>query len=546
MIKNFTDKLPQLSQYKLILGAAVFMTAVMNFSFYKHVLEVYAFDGLGILHFISLPLLLIAFSTFLFTLLSSRYTTKPILIFVLMASSFAAYFMDTYNVVIDDSMLRNALQTNLNESSDLFTLKLVFYVLLLGILPSFLVYKMPLDYGSKKSEFFAKLKVLGISLGVILLIVFSFSKFYTSFFREHKPLRYYTNPTYWIYSVGNYIGKNANPQNFVLKELGRDAHYTPERLAQKAKERRIMIVVVGEAARADRFSLNGYERETNPLLKQEDIFNLSNVSSCGTSTAESVPCMFSVFGREDFNYKKGVSVENALDVLAHSNEVAVLWRDNNSDSKAVALRVAFEDFRKPQTNTICDEECRDEGMLVGLDAFIQNNPNKDIMIVLHQMGNHGPAYYKRYPKEFEKFTPTCQTNQLESCTQEEVSNAYDNAILYTDYFLSKVIAFLKPYSKEYATTMLYMSDHGESLGENGLYLHGIPYFMAPEAQTHVGAVLWLGERAKNEINVPLLEKKAAEPLSYDNIFDTILGTFGVTTTVYKKQRDILDDVRKNQ
>ena len=268
--------------------------------------------------------------------------------------------------------------------------------------------------------------------------------------------------------------------------------------------------------------------------------------SCGTSTAESVPCMFSIFGQMDYDYKKGISTENVLDVLNHTNDIKILWRDNNSDSKGVALRVDFEDYRTSKTNTKCDEvECRDEGMLVGLEDYIKNNQGKDIFIILHQMGNHGPAYYKRYPKEFEKFTPVCKSNQLEECTKEEVSNSYDNAILYTDYFLSKVINFLKPYTQEYETAMLYMSDHGESLGENGVYLHGFPYLIAPDEQKHIGSLIWFGsEGMKNDIDMEKLNSYKNQHFSQDNLFHTLLGLFEVETSIYKKEMDIFSNARK--
>jgi len=537
--------LKNISQYKLILTIAVFFTLFYNFSFFKNLVNTYAFEGLNIFHISSIFTLLISFIVFLFTLLSSKYTTKPLLISTLLVSSFTAYFMDTYHVVIDEGMIRNSLQTNLSESSDLFSLELIFYVVLLGLLPSYFVYKTNIEYKPFKKELIDKIKTLTISLVIILIILFSFSKFYTSFFREHKPLRFHINPVYWIYSVGSYINKSIQSGPITIKELGKDAKILEDAKTEIKEKKELIIMVTGEAARANRFSLNGYEKETNPLLKKEDIINFSNMYSCGTATAESVPCMFSVFGREDYDYKKGISTQNILDVLNHTNNIKVLWRDNNSDSKGVALRVDFEDFRTSKTNTKCDDvECRDEGMLVGLDDYIKKNEGNDILIVLHQMGNHGPAYYKRYPKEFEKFTPVCKSNQLEECTQEEVSNAYDNAILYTDYFLSKVINFLKPYSKDYETAMIYMSDHGESLGENGLYLHGLPYFMAPDEQKHIGSFMWIGEDIKEELDMEKLHSYKNEPFSHDNLFHTLLGLFEVDTTTYKKELDILNNAKK--
>jgi len=532
----------ELSQYKLILISAIILTLFYNFTFFKAVLEVYDFSGLNILYITSTAVLLCFVIIFLFTLFSSKYTTKVLLVITFIVSSFVAYFMNTYNIVIDTEMIRNTLQTNLDESTDLFSLKLLFYFLLLGVLPSFLIFKTKLIFRPLKSEILSKLKTILFSFFLILLILFSFSKFYTSFFREHKPLRYHINPIYWIYSVGKYISDSFDTTPTTLKKIGVDAKIVSPIGEEDEKE--LIILVVGEAARADRFSLNGYEKETNPLLKKEDIINFSNMYSCGTSTAVSVPCMFSIYSRNSYNYKKGISTENVIDVLKDTGKVKILWRDNNSDSKGVALRVDFENYKKPDKNTICDVECRDEGMLVGLEEYIEKNNNEDILIVLHQMGNHGPAYYRRYPKEFEKFTPTCKTNELEKCTKEEVNNAYDNAILYTDYFLSKVINFLKPYSKKYETAMLYLSDHGESLGENGLYLHGIPYFIAPNSQKHVASFIWFGKgKMKEDYDVEKLKSYSNRTFSQDNLFHTLLGLFEVKTKVYDKKMDILNDAK---
>ena len=529
MFKNIQP----VTQYRLIIITAIFLTIFTNIPFLKNVIEVYPLNALNSAFVLSLFVVLAAFIVLLLTLLSSRYTTKTLLISFLIISAFTSYFMNSYHIVIDDSMIRNSIQTDLHESMDLLSIELVGYLLFLGILPSIVVYKYPLEFTSFKKEALLKIKVIGISLSIIVLLLLIFSKFYASFFREHKPLRYYTNPTYPIYSSVKFIIDSLKDGKKELKPIGRDAT-----INQKQNKSKLIIMVVGEAARANRFSLNGYTRETNPLLKQEEIINFSNIHSCGTSTAVSVPCMFSIYNREDFSDSKGQTTENVLDVLNYTDKIAILWRDNNSDSKGVGARILCEDFKNGTTNTVCDIEPRDEGMLVGLDKYIETNKTKDILIVLHQMGNHGPAYYKRYPKEFEKFTPVCRTNQLENCSQEEISNAYDNAILYTDYFLSKVINFLKPYSNTHETAMIYMSDHGESLGENGLYLHGLPYFMAPENQTHVASLMWFGDEITKEIDLKKLKSYSDKEFSHDNLFHTLLGVFNVSTSVYEKNKDI--------
>ncbi len=527
-----------LTQTKLIVYTVLFLLLFDNYTFFKNTLAVYPLSIGNIGFLLSLGVVIFALNLLLFTLLSSRYTTKPLLIIVLLVSALTNYFMNSYHVVIDADMIRNVMQTNLHESADLLTLKQVLYFLLLGLLPAILVYKAPVIYRPLKTELWAKVKTILISLVLIALSLSLFSKHYTSFFREHKPLRYSVNPTYWIYSIGKYIDTTYHSGPTTLRAIGTDAKITDDANSSK----KLVIMVVGEAARADHFSLNGYRRETNPLLKKEHVIDFGNVSSCGTSTAESVPCMFSIFDRDDYSYKKGISTENVLDVLKHTGKVALLWRDNNSDSKGVALRIPYENFKTPKHNPICENgECRDEGMLAGLDKFIEKHKEKDILIVLHQMGNHGPAYYKRYPKSFEKFTPVCTTSQVEQCTREEITNAYDNAILYTDYFLSKTIDFLKKYDQTRQTAMLYMSDHGESLGENGVYLHGMPYFMAPDAQTHIATLLWLGKKTAKALDVPKIVKDTKRHYSQDNLFHTLLGFFGVKTKVYEKKMDILHD-----
>jgi lipid A ethanolaminephosphotransferase len=533
LVFSFTNL--KISQTNLIFFTILFIACFDNYSFFQNVIKVYPLDN-NFSFVVSLFVLLIAFNTLLFTLLSSKFTTKPVLITILIVSSLTNYFMNSYHIVIDDDMIRNAIQTDTSESLDLVTIKQILYLIFLGLIPSYLVYKANIKYSTLKIEILSKIKYIIVSILIIIICLVSFSKYYTSFFREHKPLRYSINPTYWIYSIGKYINKTFNNGPIVVKEIGLDAKIVDKENKQNDEHPELIIMVVGEAARADHFSLNGYEKETNPLLKKEDIINLSNMYSCGTSTAHSVPCMFSIFGRDDYNYKKGISTQNILDVLNHTKEINILWRDNNSDSKGVATRVPFENFKKSNK----ESESRDEEMLVGLDKYIEKNKGKDTLIVLHQMGNHGPAYYKRYPKEFEKFTPTCKTNQLENCTQEEISNAYDNALLYTDYFLAKTINFLKQYDKTHETALVYIADHGESLGENGIYLHGLPYFMAPEHQKHVGAFLWFGENIKQDIDIEKIILNKDKKFSQDNLFHTLLGLFEVNTKVYDKSKDIIN------
>ncbi|WP_198243149.1 phosphoethanolamine transferase [methane-oxidizing endosymbiont of Gigantopelta aegis] len=528
-MKLFTFK----SKFGLIFLIAVFFIIFANGAFYRHVLAVYplTLENAGFLA--SLVVVLLNGIIILLTLFSARFLLKPVAVVLLILSSLAAYFMDSYGVVIDHHMIDNILRTDTAESLDLLSAKMALYVLFLGILPAWFVIKVQIPYRNFGAEFLAGVKVVILVLVISTLVVLPFTPFYASFIREHKPLRYFTNPTYYIYSLIKYSKKQLKGRENKVVTVIDDS---PKSLGS---ERELVVLVIGETVRADHFSLNGYAKPTNPLLSKETLISFRQFYSCGTSTAESVPCMFSLLERGEFSKDKARTQENLLDVLKHAG-VHVLWRDNNSDSKDVALRVTYQNYKTPENNPVCDEECRDEGMLVGLDEYIRQHPKGDFLIVLHQMGNHGPAYYKRYPKAFEKFTPVCKTNQLEKCTGEEINNAYDNAILYTDYFLSKVIDFLKAYSKDFDTAMFYVSDHGESLGENGLYLHGLPYIMAPDAQKHVAAVLWLGDGFG--LDITTLKDKQNQEMSHDYIFHTVLGLLKVKSKVYKQEKDIFEGV----
>ncbi|MBE0491060.1 MAG: phosphoethanolamine--lipid A transferase [Sulfurospirillum sp.] len=521
----------------VILFTAFFIVVFDNINFMQNVLKVFPFTWQNSGFLLSTVIFLWALIVLIFVLITTRFTLKITLIFMLFLSAITNYFMMTYSIAIDDEMIRNSMQTDLKETADLVNSKMLLYLFVLAIVPSYFIVKTKIIYASFPREILYKIVYIFTCILIIMIVLLSFSKYYTSFFREHKPLRYYTNPTYTLYSFGKYIVKTyAKKPDF--KDIGLDAK-------MHDPHKKLMIMVLGETLRADRLSLNGYEKKTNPLLEKEDVISFSNLFSCGTSTAHSVPCMFSVYDRSNYSYLKGISTASVLDVLQHTQAVSVLWRDNNSDSKGVAQRVVYEDFRTPATNSICEGECRDIGMLVGLDDFIAKQNKDNIFIVLHQMGNHGPAYFKRYPQEFERFTPTCKSNQIENCTIEEISNTYDNTALYTDFFLSKVIAYLKSKQGMFETAMIYMSDHGESLGENGIYLHGMPYIMAPIAQKRVASMVWIGsERIKERVGFAQLQKNAHKEYSHDNLFHSILGIMGVSTVSYDSKKDIFNkDVR---
>jgi lipid A ethanolaminephosphotransferase len=531
-------KSPQLhlSTNQVLLAAALFLTAFANLAFFRNLAAAFAETPWGLLHMLSLAVVLMCATVLFLALVSFRPVLKPVLFTLFLVASLSAYFMDTYNVIIDRDMLVNAMATNSAESGDLLTPRLFLYLGLLGLLPSLVLWRVRIRPARPHQALGSRLLLGGGALVVMLALVLISSAFYAAFVREHKELRYYANPLTPLYSAYKFGKTRLKDRTVDVQAIGEDAEIPAADI-----DRELVIMVLGETARADRFSLNGYERTTNPELARHDVISFTDVSACGTSTAISVPCMFDIYDRDEFSSDKTEATENALDVLHHAG-VSILWRDNNSDSKGVADRLAFEDFRSPELNPVCDEECRDVGMLSGLSDFIDQQEDGDILIVLHQMGSHGPAYYKRYPEDFRVFAPTCDTNQLDSCSESEIANTYDNTILYTDHFLGRAIELLRGYDDRFETVMLYASDHGESLGESGVYLHGLPYWLAPDAQTHVPVILWFG-RNYHDVDVDAMRQLADEPLSHDNLFHTLLGLFELDTGVYDGSMDLLQKSR---
>lgn len=527
-----------MTQSRLIIFASLFLMLFANHGLYNAVTHVYPVNAENLLFLISLFVVFCAANILLFSLFCFKPTIKWVLGLFFILSSQAAYFMDTYSVVIDDTMLENAIATDTAETLDLLSLQQILYFLFIGVLPTFLVSRVNIAKQTPRKAITQRVILIASSVAVIAACVISMSGYYASFIREHKQLRFYANPTYYTYSVIRLVKNKVAIKDRTLQPRGLDA-----KPIANSDSRRLIVMVVGETTRADHFGLNGYQRQTTPLLSsQSGLYSFKDAWSCGTSTAFSVPCMFSLEGMDEYDVDEAKYTENSLDIAAHAG-AKVIWIDNNSNSKGVADRVEFLNYKTPDNNSICDEECRDEGMLPAMKAAIENNTQQDIIVVLHQMGNHGPAYFKRYPPAFEKFTPVCTTNQLEQCSTEHIINAYDNVILYTDFFLNEVIEMLKQYDGEYETAMFYAGDHGESLGENNLYLHGLPYAFAPDEQKHVPMLLWLGDSLARFYDSAAIARATEKNTNHDVISHTILGLLQVDTKDYRPEWDLLKEAR---
>jgi lipid A ethanolaminephosphotransferase len=534
-------RLPALRTWQLTLATSVLLVLFYNHGFW--VSFVAATGGAALssvpLYLGSFLVVVLVFNALL-SMAGFRYVLKPLLIALFFIAAPASYFIDRYGIAIDASMMQNVMETDVREAIDLLSWNLALTIAMMGVLPAVLICRLKVSYPPLLRAVVLNALLVLVSVVVAGVLLMSMFKTLGPAARENRQMRFLLTPTNVIQaSRAHWREQWARPLE--VAPLGRDV--MKGRLWAGQTRRTVTVVVVGETARAMNFSLNGYRRDTNPRLAQQPgLLNFSQVESCGTSTAVSVPCVFSSLARADYSEDKARSQEGLLDVISHAG-IDVLWRDNNSGCKGACDRVAYEDLSQPKAgDPLCNnEECYDERLLQGLPDIIRT-ARRDLVIVLHQKGSHGPAYWKRYPPAFQHFGPVCTSNELEKCSRESIVAAYDNTIRYTDYVLSETIDVLRAAAAEDGvdTAMLYFSDHGESLGESNMYLHGAPYIMAPEAQRHVPMVLWMGDsyRDRFALGQRCLEARRVQEFSHDNVFHSVLGMLNLKTAVYNPQLDI--------
>ena len=533
-----------IKSYWLIIIATLYFGFVLNLSFWRYAINnveitgfTTAFFAFTLLFFIIIPLYLI------FNLLTLPYITKPVIVTLLLISSATNYFMYTYGVFIDTDMIANAFETNTREAFDLVTFSGTLWFITMGLIPAALLICTKIEYGAFRKELKIRLTATLAALIVLGGVAATTYKEYAAFGRNHREVRKLLNTINYTYSTVRYFQRLSLANREFIK-LDPDAKWVPFEDPHVT----VLILVLGETARAQNFSLNGYERETNPKLAKQDIIAFDEVLSCGTATAISVPCMFSNVDRKYFDVTNARFTENFLDI-AQSAGYNVWWRENDDGCKGVCDRVPHETMLKTKNAAkYCDDKnCFDDILLDGMEDYLKNI-TQDTIIVLHTIGSHGPTYYKRYPDEFKKFKPTCDTAQIQDCTKEQIINTYDNTILYTDHIVSEAIDILKKFP-QFEAGLIYVSDHGESLGEKNIYLHGIPYAIAPDEQTQVPMVLWMSETMKrwDYVDYDCMKKEAKNnTYSHDNLFHSILGLLEIKTKVYSKEYDIFRNCRTKE
>ncbi|MGR6804759.1 phosphoethanolamine transferase [Sphaerotilus natans] len=496
---------------------------------------------------LTLAVALLALNFLVLGLMCHGRLLKPVAALLILLAAGGSHFIATFGIYLDPSMLRNALRTDPAEAGELIGLALLASLLFKGVLPAALMWQVPLRrLPFWRAQGRRALWLLGALLLLVAAILVEFRPL-SSMMRNQRDLRYLVTPANLVWSTGSVVAADLKGAAKPRQAIGLDATPGP-RMSARTRPMRV-VLVVGETARAANWGLNGYARQTTPeLAAVPGLINFPQVSSCGTNTEVSVPCMFAPVGRRDYDEARIRGSESLLHVLARAG-VEVLWRDNQSGCKGVCDGLPSQEMVQINPPGLCaDGRCLDEALLAGLDERLARAQGSGL-IVLHMLGNHGPSYFRRYPERFARFQPACPSDDLRQCDSTAIANAYDNALLYTDHVLATLIARLKAQaqSDQVDTAMIYLSDHGESLGESNLYLHGLPWAIAPEVQKRVPMVMWFsdGLARQEQIDLDCLRRRAAQPAAHDNLFHTMLGLLDVRTALHEPALDLLAGCRRS-
>ncbi len=539
----------QISIYTVTPILCVYFAYVLNIplitAFFKSISQDSSFE----LYFVicSISFAFLAFFL-IFNLINFKYIFKPIMTIFLALGATVFYAEQFLGITFNYGVVISVFETNSSEALSYLNLPSTISFCIFGLIPIILLWKTNISYPNFKKSTIIRLGSIAVTVCLMLGIFASNTKTIFPFFRNHNELGDYPNPIIYV----------ANSVDIIVGKLRTPLPYQP--IGDGAKEERktdkpnLLVFVLGETARNQNIAYNGYDRDTNPYTKDLGLIPLQDVASCGTYTARSVPCMLSNIDRENFNSREIAARDNVLDIMSKAG-LDVEWYNNNGyDCRLTGvckdiknIYISTNDCKNESAGGFCYDSILVKELKDNIQASMDENKSK--VVVLHVVGSHGPTYFQRYPNEFKKFGPTCDKGDINSCSEDTLVNTYDNSIVYTDYILSQVIKELdnKDVQDKYDTAMVYISDHGESLGENGLYLHAAPYNLAPLYQKRVPWFMWFSNNflQDNKLNKACLEKEAKqeETFSHDNVFDSFLGLMNIKSDAYSSKDDIFAKCR---
>lgn len=451
---------------------------------------------------------------------------KAFCIVTLFVNAAAAYFMTTYNAEIDRTMIANILHTDQREMVQIWHPRLLAEIFFLAVLPSLVILRVKIT----KPRWFTQLGM--VILAFVVLIGWAYATAFTWLWFDKHASRLGGRVLPWAYIVNTvrYFDQAAL--------AGRDQVLLPDATfvaPVPEGQKDIVVLVIGEASRAQNYAYYGYPRDTNPFTKGTGLVALPAGQSCATYTIGSVACILTHEGsaasaRTEFEPLNSYLTRFGVQTIFRTNNFGEPPIKVNSYQRAaeVVANCKADDCPPPEY---------DEALVWGLTQELIASKANRIFVTLHEAGSHGPSYWRKYPPQFEAFKPVCDTVEVASCSAEALVNAYDNTIRYTDYVNAKLIEALKAVPNA-RIAMIFVSDHGQSLGENGLYLHGAPIAVAPQTQRLVPFLVWMSDsfQAAHGVTPQSIQRDETRP--HDFPFHSIMGAFGMWSAVYKPKYDI--------
>ena len=433
----------------------------------------------------------------------------------------AVYFIFTYSVMIDATTIENVFNTRYSEASGFFSWGLWLFIIVCGVLPALYCLIQPVIIGKAKKLGIYCAGSLAIVLAVALMNI---------------------GQTLWISQHDTELGGLLQPWSYVVNTC-RVISSQHDEQAEEIKlpdatitdrEKAVVVLVIGESARKANFQLYGYKRETNPLLSKQEGLKVYQATSCGTYTTAGAKAILEPVNSDD--------LYELLPNYAFRTGVDVSWRTYNWGEPPVHIDEYLTDTdlsdRYPDVNRDYDAI-----LFAGLRERIESSPKDKVLIILHTSTSHGPKYADKYPKEFEFFKPVAKNIEEGEKNVELLINAYDNTIRYTDYLVDSLINTLRTMT-DWHSAMIYISDHGESLGEKGIFMHGLPMKLAPKVQYEIPFLVWISDNYRNykptsdKLEAPAGQLPAVLDQHY--IFHSVLNLLSIQSPAYNKEYDIFE------
>lgn len=522
---------PQASVYLFVLCIVLGNLVLYQKPLLEHTISVSASGWQGWVQILSTQFLQIGLLGSILLLIStfSIVAMKVVASVFAFANASALYFMVSYNMLLDRTMIANILGTNSSEAGGLWHPSILPYLMFLGVLPTVLIW-----WTKVYRSTWIRRALSSVAVFVSLLAwLFATSATWLWYDQHATELGSKILPWSYVVNTARYYNREALDEREQV--LLPDAAFETD----SPKRKMVVVLVMGEAARAANFARYGYDKDTNPFTAKTSLTALPAGLSCATNTISSTACILTHEGSAASSHTK----QEPLPSYLTRQGIETIYRTNSAGPPPVKV-TTFEttrDIADRCEGNACPQYKLDEVLNWKLAEALKASTSDRIFVTMHQTGSHGPAYHKQYPAGFDHFQPECKTVQIGSCSSDELYNSYDNTIRYTDHLLADLIAQLKTLDAD--SVMIYVSDHGQSLGENGFYLHGAPNAVAPNVQREVPFLVWMSEGFKARRALSEADIIPEKSYPHDFPFHSVMGAFGMRSPIYKPEFDIFSQTR---